>query len=100
MSFIKNILWRIPLASKEVSTPPSLALSHTRSLFLNEIMKNLVLNKIVCCTMENFNTTLIFLFTISIKNVRIFLNINTSRNKKSLCKHKNISGKPVLGDAS
>jgi hypothetical protein len=34
------------------------------------------------------------------KRVRIFLNIDMSRNRKSLCKHKNISGRPVLGDVS
>jgi hypothetical protein len=30
----------------------------------------------------------------------IFLNTNASGNRKSLCKNKDVSGKPVLGDVS
>jgi hypothetical protein len=32
--------------------------------------------------------------------VRMFVNINMSINKNSLSEHKNINGKPVLGDVS
>jgi hypothetical protein len=46
---------------KKVSSPLlSLSLCHADPLFLNEIMKNQVLNKIVCSTIRTFNTTLMF----------------------------------------
>jgi hypothetical protein len=84
-----------------VSLPHSLSLSlslcHTPSLVLNEITKNQGLNKIVCSLMKNFNAILIFSIYNKFKEGnKKCKNINTSRNKKSLCKHENMSGKPVL----
>jgi hypothetical protein len=32
------------------------------------------------------------------KEGKIFVSLNMSRNKESLCKHENVSAKPVLGD--
>jgi hypothetical protein len=43
---------------KKVSPPPSLC--QTPCLFLNERMKNRVLNKILCSVMKNCNATLVF----------------------------------------
>jgi hypothetical protein len=53
MSYIKNPT-TYSTGLKKVSPPPSLSLCHTPSLFLNEIMKNQVLNKIVCSMMESY----------------------------------------------
>jgi hypothetical protein len=81
--------------------PTPFSLCHTPSLFLNGIMKNQVLNKIFCSMMKHFKATLMFSIYNKYKEGKNnFLNINMSRNKKSLCKNKNISGKRVLGDAS
>jgi hypothetical protein len=83
-----------------VSPFPSLSLSHTPSLFHNEIMKNEALNKIICSMLKNFKTALMFSVYNEYKGVRFFLYVNMSTNKNSLCKHKNISRKPALGDVS
>jgi hypothetical protein len=63
-------------------------------------MNNQALNKIVCSVMKNFNAKLMFSIYNKYEEGKNFFNINMSRNKKSLCKHENISGKPVLGDVS
>jgi hypothetical protein len=55
MSFINNSM---TYSISRKSAPPILLLCHTPSLFLNEIMKNQVPNKIVCSVMKNFNATL------------------------------------------
>jgi hypothetical protein len=39
---------------------PLLSLSFSVTLFLGEIIKNHVLNRIGCCTMKNCNATLMF----------------------------------------
>jgi hypothetical protein len=46
--------------NKSVPSPLFLSICFTPSLFLNETMKNQVLNKIVCSVLKNFNATLIF----------------------------------------
>jgi hypothetical protein len=50
--------------------------------------------------MKNCYATLMFSIYSKYKVGKNFLSINMSKNKKSLCKHKHISGKPVLGDVS
>jgi hypothetical protein len=84
---------------KKVSSPfsLSLSLSVTRPLFLNELIKNQVLNKIVCSVITEFNVTLMFSIYNKYKGDKktFSLNINITTNK-----HENISGKPVLGDVS
>jgi hypothetical protein len=48
-------------------------LSLSPSLFLSEIMKNQVLNKIVCSVMKNWNGTLFFSIYNNYKGVQFFL---------------------------
>jgi hypothetical protein len=76
------------------------SLCHTPSLFLSEIMKDQGMNKIVCCTKTNFNTTLMFSIYSEYTEVKNCFNINVSGNKMFLRKHTNISGKHVLVDVS
>jgi hypothetical protein len=59
MSLIKIILWHIPLASKK-RLLSLLSLCVTCPLFLNEIMKNQILNKIVCSVTINVSATVLF----------------------------------------
>jgi hypothetical protein len=51
--------------------------------------------------MKTSNAALMFSIYNKYKVGKNFLkNINMNSNKKSLCKHKNICAKPVLGDVS
>jgi hypothetical protein len=63
------------IASKKCPLP-LLSLCHTSSLSLNEIIKNQVLNKVVCSMMKNFNATLMFNIYNKYKEGTIFL-LNT-----------------------
>lgn len=82
---------------KKVSS--STSLSVTQCLSHNVLIKNRALNKIVCCMLTNFDATLVFSTCSKYKEGKetVSLNINISRNKNSLCKPKNTSGKTVLG---
>jgi hypothetical protein len=52
--FIKKSYNLFHWSQKKRSPPPSLSLWYKSFLFLNEIMKNQVLNKIVCSKMESY----------------------------------------------